>query len=136
MRRLFLFAGLAILLGGGVALAAWPHDPVPDSAAGFSGDEVLMAAFARVHTGMPASQLAAVGFDTAKAERLSRLALIEQFMPKDSKEFDALDPAVKACYVGPADCNAFIFTAAGAQALLLVQGGRVSWKTLGGVMVA
>lgn len=122
------------MLGGGIAVAAWPHDTPPVS--GFSSDEMLTNAFARVKTGMPASQLGTVGFDTAKATRLSKLALMERFMPKDSAGFDALDPAVQACYTEPADCNAFIFTAMGAQAVLLVQGGRVSWANLYGVSVA
>jgi hypothetical protein len=135
MRGLLLFAGFIMMLGAGIAVAAWPHaEAVAPS--GFSSDELLANAYARVKTGMPASQLGTVGFDTAKAERLSKLALMEHFMPKDSAGFDALDPPVQACYTEPADCNAFIFTAMGAQAVLLVQGGRVSWKTLSGVSIA
>ena len=104
-------------------MAAPPHR-------GFSSDELLTRAYARVHTGMPASQLGAIGFDTAKAEQVSKLALMERFMPKNSEDFDALDPVVQDCYFGQADCNAYIFTAMGAQAVLLVEGGRVAWKIL------
>lgn len=134
MRGLILFAGFVIMLGGGIAVAAWPKAAAPVS--GFSSDEMLTNAYARIKPGMPSSQLSTIGFDTAKAERLSKLALMEHFMPKDSAGFDALDPAVQACYTEPSDCNAFIFTAMGAQAVLLVQGGRVSWKNLLGVSVA
>ena len=134
MRGLILFAVLVVLLGAGVAVAAWPH-PKP-VASGFDSDEKLVNAYAHVQTGMPASKLNTVGFDTAKAERLSKLALMERYMPKDSVGFDALDPAVQDCYVGPGDCAAFIFTAVGAQAVLLVESGRVAWKSIGSIAVA
>jgi hypothetical protein len=126
MRTLIIFAGFVMLLGAGVAAAA----------SGFSNDELLTRAYARVRTGMPVSQLGAIGFDTAKAQRLSKLALMERYMPKDSFAFDDLDPVVQDCYAGPGDCNAYIFTAMGAQAVLLVEGGRVAWKDLSGVSVA
>jgi hypothetical protein len=134
MRTLLIFAGFVILLGAGCAVAAWPHGSA--AASGFSSDELLTRAYERVHTGMPASQLGAIGFDIAKAERVSKLALMERFMPKNSEDFDALDPVVQDCYFGQADCNAYIFTAMGAQAVLLVEGGRVAWKDLSGVSVA
>jgi hypothetical protein len=133
-RTFLIFVGFVTMLGAGVAVAAWPRATV--MATGFENDEGLMRAFTRIHTGMPASQLGTVGFDIAKAQHLSKLALMERFMPKDSTAFDALDPAVQTCYVGPADCNAYIFTAMGAQAVLLVDGGRVTWKALTGVNVA
>ena len=136
MRKVFILAFVAILMGAGVAVAAWPRETVSEPAAGFSSDEMLAQAYARIHTGMPASELSSIGFDITEAERLSRLALMEQYMPKDSAAFDALNPEVKACYVGPGDCNAFIFTPMGAQVLVLVQGGRVSHKFLAGVTVA
>ena len=134
MRGLILFAVMVMLLGAGVAVAAWPHaTPV---ASGFDSDETLMRAYAHVQTGMPASQLGTIGFDTAKAEHLSKLALMERYMPKDSAGFDALDPAVQDCYVGPGDCAAYIFTAIGTQAVLLVESGRVAWKTMSTTGVA
>jgi len=135
LRTLVIFAGFVMLLGAGVAVAAWPRNS-DAAASGFSNDELLTRAYERVRTGMPASQLGTIGFDTAKAQRLSKLALMERFMPKDSAGFDALDPAVQDCYVGPGDCNAYIFTAMGAQAVLLVEGGRVAWKKISGVSVA
>ena len=136
MRGLILFAGFVMMLGAGrrgVAIAAWPNQA---AVSGFSSDELLTRAYARVQAGMPASQLATIGFDTAKAERLTKLALMERFMPKDSLAFDALDPAVQDCYLGSADCNAYVFTAMGAEAVLLIKGGRVTWKDLTGVSVA
>src|ERR1700760_1446826 len=83
LRTLGIFAGFVVMLGAGVAVAAWPHTQVA-SQPGFGSDETLVNAYARVPEGMPASRLAAAGFDTAKAKRLSALALMEAFMPKDS----------------------------------------------------
>ncbi len=134
-RTLVFFVGFVMLLGAGVGVAAWPS-ATRASASGFSSDEMLVRAYARVDTGMPVSQLAAAGFDPAKAERLSRLGLMERYMPKDSAQFDNLDPAVQDCYVGRSDCSAYIFTAMGAEAVLLVKGGRVTWKAISGVAVA
>jgi hypothetical protein len=135
MMRIFsLLAVLAVLVGAGVAFAGWPHASAAVSAAG--NDDRLMHAYAQVRTGMPFSQLGALGLDTAKAERISKLALMERFMPKDSTAFDALDPAVKDCYLGPGDCAAYIFDGYGNQAILLVQAGRVTWKKVFGVSTA
>ncbi len=122
-----------MMFGGGLALNSWQHPAAP--AGGVSNDEALTRAYERVHTGMPVSQLSKIGLDTAKAQRLSKLALMENFMPKDSAAFDALDPAVQGCYLGP-DCNAYIFTATGTQALLLVESGKVAWKTISDMVVA
>jgi hypothetical protein len=132
MRRLSLFAGFVMLLGAG--FTALPHH-ADGAATGPSNDELLTRAYDRVQTGMPVSQLGQIGLDTTQAEHLSKLALMENYMPKDTAAFDALDPAVQACYFST-DCNAYIFTATGTQALLLVEGGKVAWKTLAGVTVA
>ena len=66
---------------------------------------------------------------------LEKLALMENYMPKDTAAFDALDPAVRGCYLGP-DCNAYIFTATGTQALFLVENGKVAWKSITDLVVA
>ena len=116
-------------------MSPWPPGRAA-GASGFDNDDKLLRAYQRIEPGMPASQLTLMGFDTGKAERLSKLALMENFMPKDSSAFDALDPAVQDCYTGREDCNAFIFVAMGAQAVLLVNGGRVTWKSISGVTVA
>jgi len=135
LRTLAFFAFFVAMLGAGVAVAAWPKT-TPATESGFSDDEQLMHAYARLQTGLPVSQLGAAGFDIGKAQRMSKLALMERFMPKDSTAFDALDPAVQDCYIGPDDCTAYIFAAMGAQAVLLVEGGRVAWKSMAGLTVA
>ncbi len=125
MSRIFSVFALLALLGGGFAFVGWPH-----ASAAARNEDRLMHAYALVKPGMPAAQLGALGFDTAKAERLSKLALMERFMPKDSKAFDALDPAVRHCYLGSGDCTAYIFDGYAGQMVLLVEDGRVAWKDM------
>jgi hypothetical protein len=134
LRTLGIFVGFVVMLGAGVAVAAWPQ--AKEAAPGFSSDELLVTAFARVSTGMPASQLAAAGLDTAKAKRLSALALMEAFMPKDSTEFDALNPALQSCFQNRDGCDGYVFRAVAAEAVLVVEHGRVSWKMMLGLPVA
>ena len=120
--------GGAVALAAGLSFAGAPHaSPAPQ---GSSDDDRLVRAYAHVQVGMPLSRLGALGFDTAKAQRLSRTALMERFMPKDPAAFDALDPAVKTCYRASADCIAYIFEVYSEPTVLLVQGGRVTWKMM------
>ena len=127
MRKVFSTLVGAVFVGSGLSLAGIHHTT---GASGSSDDDRLVHDYAQVWAGMPISRLGAVGFDAAKAERLSRAALVEQFMPKDRIAFDALAPAVKNCYAGPDNCTAYIFSTYSHQALLLVQGGRVTWKMM------
>ena len=129
LRTLGVFVGLVMMLGAGVAVAAWPHAQTA-APADFGSDETLVNAYAHVREGMPASRLGAAGFDTAKAKRLSALALMEAFMPKDSNAFDALDPGLQSCFQNREGCDGYVFQAVGAEALLVVQHGRVSWKMM------
>ncbi len=129
IRTLVIFVSFVVLLGAGIGIAAWPRANA--AAQGFACEEQLMAAYARVHEGTPASKLAGLGFDPARARRLSALGLMEHFMPKDSISFDALSPAVQECFEGRDDCSAYIFPVAqsNAEAVLLVEGGRGHGKT-------
>jgi hypothetical protein len=127
MRKALSTLAGAVVVGGGLSLVGIPHTT---AAAVSSADDQLAHDYAQVWTGMPISRLGALGFDTAKAESLSRPALMEQFMPKNRIAFDALAPAVKNCYIGPDDCTAFIFSTYTHQTLLLVQSGRVTWKMM------
>ncbi|HWY61485.1 MAG TPA: hypothetical protein VNW15_06265 [Rhizomicrobium sp.] len=133
MLRIFsVLAVLAVLVGVSLGFAGWPH---ASAAASRPNDDRMMRAYALVKAGMPVSQLGVLGLDTAKAEKLSKLALIERYMPKDSTAFDALNPAVKNCYLGPDDCTAYFFEGYANQAVLLVQGGVVTWKDVFDVSV-
>jgi|SRR5476651_1043318 hypothetical protein len=128
MLRAFSILAGAVILAASLSFAGSPHASAAAPAGG--DDDRLMRGYAQVRIGMPFSRLAALGFDAAKAERLSRMALMERFMPKDHTAFDALDPAVKNCYRGSGDCTAYIFEVYSEPTVLLVQGGRVTWKMM------
>ena len=117
----------------------------------------LAAAYIRVQPGETrASQLAAIGFDTTSAnvEVLSYLGVMERFAA-DSRKFDRLDDALQECIEARDRCTALVFkpgdqghgsgvlasfglgsaNAASRDAVvtLLVQDGRVAYKTISGV---
>ena len=128
-RTLGIFVSFVVLLGAGAGLtvAAWPRAQgasVPGS------DEKLENALAHVSTGMPVSGLAKAGLDITQAKRLSALGLMEAFMPKDSSDFDGLDPALQSCFQNRDGCDGYVFRAAGAEALLVVEHGRVTLKMM------
>ena len=120
-----VFAG-AVLLAVGGGFAGSSHGNAAVSNAG--NDDQTMRAYAQIRLGMPISQIDALGFDTAVAERLTKSVLMERFMPTDAAKFDALDPAIKNCYRGSGDCAAYIFDGYTSQVLVLVQDGRITWK--------
>ena len=136
MRVLIIFAALIVLLGCAAAVMAWPHsgNPVQDRA------QISSADYRHLRPGATlASDLPRLGFDTQKAARLSYLGVMEQFMPDDSFGFDALDPAVQNCFAARDRCLAYIFTLAdrpGTDAVVLVEGGRVAYKSLSGKVEA
>jgi hypothetical protein len=117
----------------------------------------LATAYLRVRPGETrASQLAALGFDTTNAnvQVLSYLGVIERFA-SDSRKFDRLDDALQSCIDARDRCAAFVFTPGDeqhgpgvlasfglgsanaasrmAEVTLLVQDGRVAYKTISGV---
>jgi hypothetical protein len=132
MLKAFSILAGAVALAAGLSFAGAPHA----GAVAGGDDDPLIRAYAQVRIGMPFSRLAALGFDAARAERLSRLALMERFMPRDHAAFDALDPAVKNCYRGSGDCTAYIFEDYCESTVLLVQGGRVTWKLMFNAVMA
>ena len=79
---------------------------------------------------MPVSGLAKAGRDVTQAKRLSALGLMEAFMPKDSSDFDGLDPALQSCFQNRDGCEGYVFRADGAEALLVVEHGRVALKMM------
>lgn len=117
----------------------------------------LAQAYVRVLPGETrASQLAALGFDTTNAnvQVLSYLGVMERFAA-DSRQFDRLDEALQDCIEARDRCTAMVFkpgdqshgtgmlasfglgsaNAASRDAVvtLLVQDGRVAYKTISGV---
>lgn len=113
----------------------------------------LTGAYARVQVGRTLqSQLAGLGFDADKlqAHSVSGLGVQEYFMPRTSREFDLLDPAVRSCFDTPDRCRVLIFPlaapvetggimsahAAPAQPgriVFLLRKGRVAFKEMRGV---
>ncbi len=110
----------------------------------------LRAAFGKVAMGMPASRLPGLGFDRASAQTLSYLGTMEFFMPKNSGDYDRLDPAIRACLSAADRCGAYVyrlgpvahkaglfdFAAHAApvdegRVLFLVRNGRVAYKAMG-----
>ena len=126
---------------------------------GISSLKDLAQAYVQVKPGTTrASQLARLGFDTANpsVHMLSYLGVMERFMARDSVAFDRLDTAVQDCIEARDRCTALVFDrgetrvrAAGmlsifgvdaakadeapAEVTLLVQDGRVAYKTIRGV---
>jgi hypothetical protein len=117
----------------------------------------LATAYDRVRPGLTrASQLASIGFDTttSNVQVLSYLGIMERFAG-DSRKFDRLDEALQSCIEARDRCTAFVFKhgddrdAGGmlssfgfgpanaadrtAEVTLLVQDGRVAYKTISGV---
>jgi hypothetical protein len=134
-RTLGIFVSFVVLLGAGagVTVAAWPH---AQSASVPGSDEKLENAMAHVSPGMPVSDLAKAGLDVTEAKRLSALGLMEAFMPKNSSDFDGLDPALQACFQNREGCDGYVFHAVGSVALVVAQHGRVSLKMMLQVPVA
>ena len=126
MRRMLpVFAG-AVLFAVGAGFATSPE--LSAAAANTRNGDQQTQASAQIRLGMPISQIEALGFNTALAERLTKSMLMARFMPTDAAKFDALDPAVKNCYRGSDDCTAYIFDAYTSLVLVLVQNGRITWK--------
>ena len=132
MRLLTLSAILAVFAGSGLALVTRAHvgeRPLPKA-------QIPVAAYDRVEPGVTrARRLAGLGFDLGHAQRLSFLALLEQFQRGDSIDFDALDPAVRDCFLGRARCDGYSFPLAdmpGTTAVVVIAQDRVATKLLTG----
>lgn len=130
MRLYGLFAALVVLLGCALGLMARTGlreiPALPAQATASDYDDLRPGI-------TPVSQMPRLGFDTDRAMRLSYLGMIEQFMPGDSFDFDALAPAVRDCFQARDHCDAFIFPLKdrpGTRALVLTKAGRVAYKSL------
>ena len=135
LRAIAVVTAIVLMLSCGVATAAWwLHEP-----AGPARLSMLQwkTAYNRIRSGVtPASQLSQLGFNPSTATKLSYLGVVETFMPQDSFGFDALDPAVQACIQAPDHCTAYIFALPhmrDAKVILLIEGGRVAYKSITGL---
>ncbi|HEX3756279.1 MAG TPA: hypothetical protein VHV26_14505 [Rhizomicrobium sp.] len=146
----------AIICVGGVLIAAalysWQRDRVP-SYSSFSSLKQFRAAYARVTPGTPGVRLPRLGFDHTLpgAQTLSYLGTMEFLMPKSSRDYDRLDPAILACLAVRDRCGTYVFWLGrsasrgstmfnflahavpdGAHAVFLMKRGRVTYKEMVG----
>ena len=132
MRAFGIAALLVVCLGALIGLVARPPaDPAP-----LHPFQVPRNAYERVEVGVtPVAQLQKLGFDLAKADRLSYLAVIEQLMPENSNGFDSLAPEMRACLEARDRCQGYRFRLSGRpnmRAVLVTQAGLVAHKSLEG----
>jgi hypothetical protein len=132
MRLYGFLAALVVLLGSAAGLLS--RSGASDAAA--PPYRVSARAYDQLQTGVTsAAQLRALGFDLTQGVRLSYLAMVEQFMPDNSSGFDALDPAVQDCLQTRDRCAGYTFSLAGQanlRAVLVIQSGRLAYKSLTG----
>jgi hypothetical protein len=147
---LLLIASVVILLAVAVA-AIWSRGSLANNMR-FASLQVMQGAYDRVQPGRTSqTQLTVLGFDTARfrARSLSGLGVQEYFMPRTSRDFDKLDPAVRYCFDNPDRCNALVFPLAASSAeegmfaahaapresgriVFLIKSGRVAYKAVSG----
>jgi hypothetical protein len=150
LRSAAVIAAVIALIAGGFYL--WQDGAAP-ARSRFAAAGQLHAAYAKVAPGMAASGLARLGFDHTLpgAQTLSYLGTMEFFMPKSSRDFDRLDPAILACLAVRDRCGTYVFrlnrgasrkgTLFGflahaapdsARAVFLMKRGRVAYKEMVG----
>lgn len=147
---------VTLVAAGGMLVAAalfvWQRGGAPVHA-GFTDPGAFRAAYARVSLGMSAQHLARLGFDRTRpgAHTLSYLGTMEFFMPRSSRDYDRLDPAIQSCLAVADRCGAYVFRLNGearsdalfdfaahaaprdeARAVFLVMRGRVAYKQMAG----
>ncbi len=148
MLPLLLISSVVMLLA--IAAAAMWSRGMPMTR--FIAPLSLKGAYERVQVGQTLqNQLAGLGFDTEKlqARSVSGLGVQEYFMPRTSREFDLLDPAVRSCFDRPDRCRILIFPLAApaekgglmsanaasiepGQVVFLLRKGRVAYKAMSG----
>lgn len=136
MRLYGFIAAIVILLGAAAGLLArsGASEPAPRPY------QVTARAYDRLEAGVTAvSELADLGFDLSRADRLSYLAMIEQFVPENATGFDRLDPAVQDCLTARDRCAGYVFRIAGnpnARAVVVIQSGKLAYKNVTGRLLA
>jgi len=136
MRVYGFIAAIVILLGAAAGLLARTGDREPT----VQPYQVTARAYDQLAAGVTAAAiLPDLGFDLSRADRLSYLAMIEQFMPANSTGFDKLDPAVQDCLTARDRCTGYVFKIAGnpnARAVVVIQSGHVVYKSVTGRLLA
>jgi hypothetical protein len=118
----------------------------------FASLHMMQGAYDQVQPGRTSqTQLAGLGFDATRlrARSLSGLGVQEYFMPRTSRDFDQLDPAVRYCFDNPDRCSALVFPPAApgtnegmfaahaapreaGRMVFLLKSGRVAYKAVSG----
>jgi hypothetical protein len=151
MASLLRSATLAVLgiMAIAAALYLWQGSRAPAQGS-FASLAQFRAAYAGVVPGMPASRLARLGFDPSQpgAQTLSYLGTMEFFMPRNSRAFDRMNPAILGCLAAKDRCGAYVFAFGGGrhktglfdfsahaepgnpQVLFLMKSGRVAYKQM------
>ncbi|MDB5734790.1 MAG: hypothetical protein JWN16_1427 [Alphaproteobacteria bacterium] len=149
MLPLLLISSVVMLLA--IAAGALWSRGVPVTQ--FIAPHSLRSAYDRVQVGRTLQgQLAGLGFDSERlqARSVSGLGVQEYFMPRTSREFDLLDPAVRSCFDTPDRCRVLIFPLAASvqtggmmsanaapaepgRIVFLLRKGRVAFKEMHGV---
>jgi hypothetical protein len=108
-----LLISSVILLLAIAAAALWSRGSIADMDSKVLGSRSsLQSAYNQVQPGRTSRpELVQLGFDNSrlKARSLSGLGVQEYFMPANSREFDQLDPAIRACFDTPDRCSALVF---------------------------
>jgi hypothetical protein len=147
---LLLIASMVVLLAIAAA-AIWSRGSLAENMR-FASLQMMQGAYDRVQPGQTSqAQLAGLGFDATRlrARSLSGLGVQEYFMPRTSRDFDRLDPAVRYCFDNPDRCSALVFPLAAPGAddgmfaahaapreagrmVFLMKSGRVAFKAVAG----
>jgi hypothetical protein len=147
---LLLIASVVMLLAIAAA-AIWSRGSLADNMR-FASLRVMQGAYDQVQLGRTSqTQLAGLGFDATRlrASSLSGLGVQEYFMPRTSRDFDRLDPAVRYCFDNPDRCSALVFPLAtpgadegmfaahaapreSGRIVFLMKSGRVAYKAVSG----
>lgn len=139
MRLYGFIAAMLFVLGVVVGFLAPPNGihKAPPPAPSY---QISARAYDRLVAGITATAiLPDLGLDLSRADRLSYLAMIKQFMPENSTGFDQLDPAVRDCLAARDRCTGYAFKLAGnpnARAVVVIQSGHVVYKSVTGRLLA
>jgi len=146
-----LFIASVVVLLAIIAAAVWSRGSLAENMR-FASLRAMQGAYDRVEPGQTSqAQLAGLGFDASRlrARSLSGLGVQEYFMPRTSRDFDKLDPAVRYCFDNPDRCSALVFPLAASreddgifaahaapreagQMVFLMKNGRVAYKAVSG----
>jgi len=143
---LLLAASLVVMVAC-IAGALWSQSSLA-SRPHFTSVDAARRAFAQVAVNTTTqADLARLGFDGdhAGARSLAGLGVQEYFMPRTSRQFDEMDPAIRSCFEGQDRCTALVIplsapgsgglmaahaAAPSGRMIFLLRSGRVAFKQI------